>query len=213
MSAHATVERLSAYLDRQLSPPESREVEDHLADCPLCRQRFAGIRNVVASLRHLERMAPPPTLGGMVARRVSLEGERRGLLDRLEGGMGLFERQSMLLGLFGLVVAFAVMILLFAQALETRRNSSIPVVFHDPLATSAESREIAGRQFHRQARVWIQDGLETEPRRDIAPDSPDWRALVTDHPELSELEQLVEPVVLEVDGDVIRRRALSAPRR
>jgi len=68
MSTHATTERLSAYLDRQLPTAESREVEDHLADCPVCRQRFAGMRNVVASLRHLERMAPPPTLGGLVAR-------------------------------------------------------------------------------------------------------------------------------------------------
>lgn len=209
MSTHVTAEELSAYLDRELPAPETREIENHLADCPACRTRFAGMHKVVASLRHLERMAPPPTLGGMVARRVTLEGERHGLLDRLESGMGLFGRQSTLLSLFGLVVAFAIMILLFAQALEERRNSSIPVIFHDPMMRSTESREVAERLFHHQAEVWVEAGLDAEPQRVVAADSPEWDTLVADHPELADLQELQEPVILKVDGDVLLRGALA----
>jgi anti-sigma factor RsiW len=210
MSTHATTETLSAYLDRQLSAAQTREIEDHLADCPRCRRQFAGMRSVVASLRHLERMAPPPTLGGLVTRRVTLESARKGLLDRFESGLGLFERQSSILGLFGLIVALAVIMLLFAQALERQRNASIPVIFHDPTAARGESRELAGRVFRRESGVWVEAGLEAEPDRAVAADSRQWRALVAAHPELAELETLEEAVVLRVEDGVLRREALAA---
>lgn len=210
MSTHATTERLSAYLDRQLPTAESREVEDHLADCPVCRQRFAGMRNVVASLRHLERMAPPPTLGGLVARRVTLESHRQGLLDRFESGLGIFERQSSILALFGLVVALAVIVLLFAQALDRQHTSSITLISHDPTAAREESRELAGRLFHRESGVWVEVGVEAEPNRAVAADSQEWHALEEEHPELVELRQLEAAVVLRVEGGVLRREALRA---
>lgn len=211
MSTHATSENLSAYLDRRLSAAETRQVEDHLAGCPRCRQRFTGMRNVVSGLRHLERMAPPPTLEGLVARRVRLESGRKGLLDRLESGMGIFERQSSTLALFALVIALAVIMLLFAHALEKQRNSSIPVVFQNPAAAREQSRELAGRVFHRESGVWVEAGVEAEPGRTVAPDSEEWRALVAAHPELVELQSLEEAVILQVEADVLRREALPTP--
>ena len=58
MSDHATIEDLSAYLDRQLTRAELLEIEEHMAECELCAKRCEGMRRVMSSLRHLEHLAP-----------------------------------------------------------------------------------------------------------------------------------------------------------
>lgn len=206
MSSHATAETLSAYLDRELPDAEAQRIEEHLADCADCRQRFAGMQNVVAGLRHLERLAPPPTLGQLVTRRAAFEGERKTLLDRLEGGLGTFERQSSLLGLFGLIVAFAVIILIFAQALEQHRKSDLPVIFKDPEVArkSAASVQLAGRVLRLEDGTWTEEGVEAEPQRIVVFGSPAWTALADHHPELAELERLAAPVILRLDAEILR---------
>jgi len=205
MSTHATAETLSAYLDHELPGPEAREIEEHLADCAVCKSRFAGMKNVVGSLRRLDRLAPPSTLEQVVARRVAFDGEQKGLFDRLEGGLRTFERQSSMLALFGFVVAFAVMILLFAQALEQRRNSMIPVVFKDPLAPAAvESRQVAERSLSRRGTIWVEEGVDPTLTRIVVVGSPAWSRLLREHPELAELASLDRAAVVRIDGEVLR---------
>lgn len=204
MSSHADTEVLSAYLDRELGDAEAQQVEQHLADCQTCQERFAGMRSVVAGLRHLERMGPPPTLDQVVARRVKLEGAHTPILDRLEGNFGNFERQSHLLGLFGLIIALAIFILLFAQAVDQyNRDGLLPVIFHDPQAVT-ESRHLAERTFKRDGEIWIEQGVDMAPARVIPLDSAAWRALLAAHPELAELAELSRPVVLRIGDEVLR---------
>lgn len=203
MSTHATVEKMSAYLDQELPRPQAREIEEHLAGCADCRSRFAGMKDVVSSLRHLERQAPPSTLEQVVARRVALAGERQGLADRLEGGLRAFERQSSLLALFAFVVAFAVMILLFAQAIEQRRNASIPVVFQNPVAAS-ESLQAAGRVLHRQGTIWVEEGVDPRLTRIVVVDSPLWDRLAAAHPEIASLASLDRPAVVKIGDEIFR---------
>lgn len=213
MTSHATVEALSAYLDRELPPPEAREIEEHLADCADCRARFTGMQNVVASLRRLERLAPPPTLGEVVARRAAFDGVRKGLADRLEGGLRSFERQSSLLALCGVIAAFAVMIVLFAHALERSRSSTIPELFKDPqAAAAAESREVAGRRLLRDGPIWVEEGVDPTLTRIVVVDSPLWGRLLADHPELVSLASLDRPAVVKVGDEVLRvEKAASLP--
>ena len=141
MSAHASVQDLSAYLDRCLDEPATRRVERHLDLCGDCRERFQGMRRVAEGLRGLGDVEPPAELEQAVARRIRLAGEQEPWLDRLENGLGTFQKQSSTLAIFAVVLALAVMLVLFAQALERARNETIPVYFDDPPAREAPAQE------------------------------------------------------------------------
>jgi anti-sigma factor (TIGR02949 family) len=55
--------RLDHYVDRELSLPETRLVEDHLATCSACAAEYAFESHVIAELRaKLRRVAVPETL-------------------------------------------------------------------------------------------------------------------------------------------------------
>lgn len=45
--------RLSAYLDRELSPPDLRRVHDHLSSCGQCSRQIAQLRRVVTVLKRV----------------------------------------------------------------------------------------------------------------------------------------------------------------
>jgi anti-sigma factor RsiW len=51
-------DRLSAYLDGELEPAETRELEAHLAACPVCVATLEGLRAVVARARQVADQAP-----------------------------------------------------------------------------------------------------------------------------------------------------------
>ncbi len=206
---HATADELSAYLDRELPSGSSEQIEEHLETCDACLQHLESMRRVVHHLRHLERMAPPPTLGQVVARRVALDRDREGMLDRLESGLDVTQRQSPFLVLFGVVIALATIVLLFAQALD--RSRFIPVLFQDPAPAAApaspERQELAGRLLVRSGEVWIEEGIEQAAvRRVVELGSPAARELLSRHPELNELAQLQAPVVLRIDSEILEVR-------
>jgi anti-sigma factor RsiW len=78
MSAHV-LDRLSAYLDGELSPPDRALVAEHLAGCEECSRRLQALTLVDAAARELP--AEPPrgyfsSFPGRVRRR--LEGDTRG---------------------------------------------------------------------------------------------------------------------------------------
>ncbi len=215
MSSHASAELLSAYLDRQLVEPQARQLEDHLDRCSQCHVRLEGLRKVVAHLQSMEQLATPLNLEQTVARRIALSSESESLLDRFEHGMSIFNRQSPILAMFGVVVALALFIFLFSYTLHLRETATTPVIWEDPPASIAKpvaevaagSRlSIAGREL-----VWSEDGLWVEAGADasalsrtLAVDSEAGRAFLAKHPDLADLATVDGSVVLAVDGEVVR---------
>ena len=58
--SHVDDGTLHAYLDGELSPPEARGVEAHLAQCPACRGRLDEERALIARAGELLALAAPP---------------------------------------------------------------------------------------------------------------------------------------------------------
>ncbi len=224
MSAHATVEMLSAYLDEELTPSEASRLEEHVEACGSCRARLQGMRNVVSTLHHLERMAPPPTLNQVVARRVALAGEEQGLLDRIEQQLDNVQRQSPIFFLFALTIALAVIVLLFAQAVERHQNATIPVIFEDLAPAEATAQQvIAGRTFYLVdapspggdrggETLWVEEGADPAAVDVIlSATSPMWAELVAEEVELAELTELNGPVVVRLAGHTVRLEPADSP--
>ena len=89
MSGHISLESLSAYLDGETGPSETRRLEAHLADCAPCGSRLEATRRLVDGLRVLRPAPPPPDLparleGRIAAERAGAE-DRPGGLDRAQG--------------------------------------------------------------------------------------------------------------------------------
>lgn len=213
MNAHATAETLSAYLDEELTPSEANRVEEHVEACGSCRQRLQGMKNVVSTLHHLERMAPPPALDQVVARRVALAGQEEGLLDKVEHQLASVQKQSPIFFLFALTIALAVIVLLFAQALENYQKSTVPVPVEGlvPPEASAE-RVVAGRMFHRVGDLWIEAGADSAAVDVIlSSSSPKWSELVADDSRLTEITELGGPVVLRLAGHTVRLDPADGP--
>ncbi len=208
-SSHATVELLSAYLDRQLREPEAGALEAHLEQCEECHGRLEGLREVVNNLRRLDRRDPSPELEKAVARRIALAGDPPGLLDRFESQLSIFTRQSPLLPMFGVVMALAVFIYLFAVAVDRSRSSLTPVVFDvpAPAASVGEQQELAGRTLVWRGEAWVEQGVSAEAAsRTLELDSDAGRRAVAERPELAELAELGAPAVIELAGEVVEIR-------
>jgi anti-sigma factor RsiW len=86
MSGHISLESLSAYLDGETGPSETRRLEAHLAACAPCHSRLEATRRLVGGLRALRPAPPPPDLPERVHGRIAAEttgaGERPSGLDR-----------------------------------------------------------------------------------------------------------------------------------
>jgi hypothetical protein len=215
MTVHETAERLSAYLDRELPPPQTQQLERHLEACSDCRRHLESLRRVVGQLERLERRAPPPLLAGEVARRVALEGRPRSLVERLESRLVGRTLESSTLTTFALVLALAVIGFLFVDTVEKIERKKIPVVVASPEASAEFSRqheiavgtrvEAAGRMFVLREGAWRQEGFETvEPETDLDAASEAGRALLERHPGLAPLLTEGRAVVLEEGGQVVR---------
>lgn len=210
MNAHATAETLSAYLDEELSPNEASLVEEHVEACGSCRQRLQGMRNVVSTLHHLERMAPPAALDQAVARRVALAGRQEGLLDKIERRLGKIQRQSQIFFLFALTVALAVIVLLFAQAVETYQKNTPPTP--PPPAGASAERVAAGRTFHLVGDLWIEAGADPAKVDVILSSASEkWAELVEGDSRLAEITDLGGPVVVHLAGHTVRLDPANDP--
>ena len=86
MSGHISLESLSAYLDGETAPSETRRLEAHLAACAPCNSRLEATRRLVGGLRVLRPAPPPPDLPARLEGRIAAEragaGDRPGGLDR-----------------------------------------------------------------------------------------------------------------------------------
>ena len=211
MSTHVSAEVLSAYLDKQLAGPEARQLEQHLDRCEQCHVRLEGLRKVVGQLQTLDPLIPPSGLEAAVARRIQLSDRRPNLLDRFEHGISIFDRQSPILAMFGVIIALALFIYLFSYALHQDQTSTIPVIFQDP--PGAVTDEAVGSRLTVGGRelVWAEGGLWVEAgvgvdtvARTLAFDSDEGRELLAAHPELSDLAALDRSVVLRIEDEVLR---------
>ncbi|MEL7061696.1 MAG: hypothetical protein AAGN46_16840 [Acidobacteriota bacterium] len=212
MREESTTELLSAFLDGELDDVEIRRVERMLEERPDTRLELEGMRRIVGDLRHLERLAPPPTLGQEVARRIALDGERTSLLDRVEDGLGRLNQQSSTFATFAVVLALAAIVYLFSLALESSRQGLVPVTFDTPAATDSGPLDahlvlVAGRLFERQHDAdttwWIEQDLDpTRPFRQIELATDDGQALLARHPELHNVARLGR-VRLLVSGEIL----------
>ncbi len=215
MSQQARAELISAYLDDQLQGEEAERFERLLEQDDSVRQQVEGMRHVVSNLRHLERMAPPPTLNQHVARRIALAGEQKSLLDRVETGMAGIQTPSNNLLMFALVFTLAVIVYLFAVYLN--QDSHLPVIFDAPKKgaivediESATSVLMGSRLFLRQMDgKWVEDGLsaeEIENAQAVATDSAAGRELLEHHPDLKGLT-LLGDAVFKLHGEVIELKS------
>jgi hypothetical protein len=61
-ASHIDDDRLSAFVDQQVSQDDSAQVIAHLKTCSDCQARLDGFRSVAALLRRLPEVEPPPDL-------------------------------------------------------------------------------------------------------------------------------------------------------
>lgn len=198
MSRHPRVETLSAYLDGECDAEEAVRVERHLEACPDCRGRLSGLGELVGELRSLERVTPP--------RRLGLE-----LQSRLLQGVPPFEERSRrsvrlprlllqpaILATLGVVLALAVVALLFLQALE-RRGPVPPPVDPAELHDRAELVLVGERRFRPRRGGWTQVGLsraEVDSATAMAP-----RELLRD----GISQETLGPILDRLEGEVTLR--------
>lgn len=163
---HLTVDELSAYIDRELGEPELLGVESHLQDCLDCRERLDGLRSVALGLRGVERLTPPPLLEHSIRRQLSLVDRevpawrRSRMVSRL---------QSNLLLLFALVIALALMVALFSDALSRAERGGSTIVAPSGgigfIGAADEDTEpvrveiVDGRVFEQQRDAWRERGV------------------------------------------------------
>ena len=68
---HAQASELfSGYWEKELSPAETRKLEEHLGSCLVCRREYQRFQQGVAGLRALPRADAPPDFVAHVVRRV-----------------------------------------------------------------------------------------------------------------------------------------------
>lgn len=66
--------RLDDYLDRRLSPEETKLIEEHLHVCAACTREFTFEASVIRSVRKkLKRVAAPPDLLDKINMLIALE--------------------------------------------------------------------------------------------------------------------------------------------
>lgn len=76
-------ERLSAFLDDELSEGESLEVTHHVAGCPSCLEELEAIREARGALRNLPDVQPPEDLYRNVLAQPTSTGRRRSTVARV----------------------------------------------------------------------------------------------------------------------------------
>jgi anti-sigma factor (TIGR02949 family) len=70
-----TFRRLDDYLDRRLSPEETKLIEEHLHLCDACSREFVFEASVIEAVREkLRRVAAPPDLIARIS--AQIQGER-----------------------------------------------------------------------------------------------------------------------------------------
>jgi hypothetical protein len=76
--------RLSAYLEKAVSPQQKTVIDKHLKQCKRCRQALADLKRTIEYVQKLEEVEPPPWFAQRVMARVRAEAEEKpGILKKL----------------------------------------------------------------------------------------------------------------------------------
>jgi anti-sigma factor RsiW len=203
LAQHLAPELLSALIDEELDPVETREVHAHLGSCLHCRQRLDGLRRVAGGLRDLERAAIPDALELSLRRQIALDDAAGGLRERLEARSIAPRRLPAQVGLgFSLVLALAVIGILFTHALERRQTGAV-VVPLSPATLEASPRAAAGREFVWRGTAWRESGASGAPVRAVGKDSAEGLAILTAYPDLEALFEDAPQVELRWEQELI----------
>jgi hypothetical protein len=212
LAQHLDPELLSALIDEELDPAETREVQAHLGNCLHCRQRLDGLRRVASGLRALEREEVPASLDHSVRRRFALDHVAGGLRERLAAREQSQRQLPAQVGLgFALVLSLAAIGWLFADALERRGKGPVIV----PLAPGAfveSPREVGGLTFEWRADGWRETETTGEPERVVSSGSEQGREILEAHPGLDALFDDAPSVVLRWNGELVALEKTPPPR-
>lgn len=84
MECHSIKEKLSAYIETQLSSEEKKQMDEHLRGCPKCRHDLENLKKTIAYTQGLKEIEPPPWLTQKIMTKVKEEAEqRKGILQKL----------------------------------------------------------------------------------------------------------------------------------
>ena len=207
MSGHLASEILSAYLDEELVPRESDHAEDHLSDCPECRQRLAGLRSVVARLHGVQTGALPPYLSGQATALISLEATPKSLIDRFEARMRrLYFPQSTIPLAFGLVMALVMTVYVFTWAVHETKSARSAVPDESTSVDSVPVQEVllGSARFVRQGSIWQEVSVgEASPGRRIAVSTEEGAQVLETMPGLAGLLVSSSGAVVTWRGEVV----------
>lgn len=208
---HLSSERLSAYLDGELSAAEAELVERQLEASAEGRVHLDGLRSVVEGLRDLEPAPPPPALDRIVFERVHLEKERKSLLDRLENQLGRFQHQNPTWVLLAVVLALGIFAYFLSWGAHVAQGPEVVVVGAGAGEHVIGTRlEAAGRALFWDGEVWREPGTEGRPERHVVWDGAEAADLRAAHPALGTVDSIDEPLVLLLGEDVVRLTAGEA---
>lgn len=70
-------EKLSEYIEDELSPAEKSSIDDHLRSCPKCGKALADMEMTIKSIRGLEDIIPPPWLTQKIMSRIKAEADQK----------------------------------------------------------------------------------------------------------------------------------------
>lgn len=102
--AHTAEEQISAYLDRQLGPEETRALETHARECPDCRALIEEMGRLDRVFREAERFEPSPFLWSRVA---AEQQARRGWKERILDGLKGFSLKHGMAAAAAAIIIFA----------------------------------------------------------------------------------------------------------
>jgi hypothetical protein len=218
MTVPCSVDRLSSYLDGELSSRQERQLEIHLESCDSCRRELEGLRRVVSRLRRLEHQSPPSSVTAALER--SLAGERLGRdrSERFARLPGEPAPESTLLPWFALVVALVAVLLIFLQAVDRRREQATRILAPEAPRAEQEAPErgeadppirlMGGRELRYRQGIWLEKGVasgsEAETIVVTADGANDPR--LADLGGVEELRSLGAPVRLRLGGEVVELR-------
>jgi anti-sigma factor RsiW len=81
MNCQDCINRLSAWVDGELSVPEADRITRHLDTCPACRRHASQLQEITTALDHLPAPSAPSTLSRQTLKAYRMVMERPGMAD------------------------------------------------------------------------------------------------------------------------------------
>jgi predicted anti-sigma-YlaC factor YlaD len=156
------VDRLSEYLDGELSPAERASIEAHLDCCENCRRTLGELRHVVARAGSLQDSAPDRDLWADVAARIGAPPQARASMFKRV----LTSRMSFTLPQ---LAAASLALMVLSGGLVWMAKSGDPRADFQPLSADVHREQAATPQSYDEAVAQLEKALRSE-RVNLGPD-------------------------------------------